>query len=99
MPEKMGTRERGSLRPDLRGERLVPAVFPGSDTAWACFRGNPEASTTRDESRLSMAKFSWRLWLRQKGNSLVAFLPRSALRAFLKRFIARPELAEAAGFH
>src|SRR5436190_683771 len=46
-----------------------------------------------------MAKFYWSVWLREKANSLVALLPRSILRGFLKTFNARPELAEAAGFH
>src|SRR5882757_8418714 len=46
-----------------------------------------------------MAKINWRAWLRGKGDWLVAKLPRSALRCFLKSFLAQPELAEAVGFH
>src|SRR5262245_4671870 len=46
-----------------------------------------------------MAKFYWSVWFRQRGDSLVALVPRAWLRAFLKTFLTRPELAEAAGFH
>lgn len=45
-----------------------------------------------------MAKFYWRAWLRSKSDALVASMPTSWLRCFLKTFNARPDLAEAAGF-
>jgi len=47
----------------------------------------------------NMPKFSLRHHLRSMGNALVAVIPRPLLRAFLKTFESRPELAEAAGFH
>ena len=46
-----------------------------------------------------MAKFYLSVWLRQKGDSLVALLPRWFFRAFLKTFKTHPELAEQVGFH
>jgi hypothetical protein len=46
-----------------------------------------------------MSKFYFSVWLRSKGDSAVAHLPRWLLRNFLKSFNARPEVAEAVGFH
>jgi hypothetical protein len=45
-----------------------------------------------------MARFYWSVWLRSRSDALVAMLPPSWLRGFLKTFDARPELAEAAGY-
>src|SRR2546422_827016 len=46
-----------------------------------------------------MAKFYLSVWLRERGDALVALLPRWFFRMFLKPFKPRPELAERAGFH
>ena len=46
-----------------------------------------------------MSKFYLSVWLRSKGDSAVARMPQWFLRNFLKTFKARPEIAEAVGFH
>src|SRR5262245_5905385 len=46
-----------------------------------------------------MPKMNLRHCFRLMGNALVALMPRPLLRAFLRTFESRPELAEAVGFH
>jgi hypothetical protein len=46
-----------------------------------------------------MGKSQASVWLRSAGDAMMAMVPTPLLRTFLKTFNARPELAEAAGFH
>lgn len=51
------------------------------------------------EEQTTGNKRNTRAWLRSRGDALVARLPISVFRMFLKTFKTHPELAEAAGFH
>src|SRR4029079_11072210 len=46
-----------------------------------------------------MGKSQASVWFRSASDAMMAMVPTPVLRSFLKTFNARPELAEAAGFH
>jgi hypothetical protein len=49
--------------------------------------------------KTGMGKTLASVWLRSASDAMMGLVPRPLLRSFLKTFNARPELAEAAGFH